>query len=160
MDSRRDLEAAYERIMARTSRQPDGCLECSYSLGSHGYVQAWDGVTVVLAHRIVWEHVNGPIPAGMTVDHERCRNRRCVEITHLRLLTNFDNARRNHPDHSWPVNGKCLHGHEHAVHWAPKSEKRKKGYCRECRRVKWARRNLSTEAPAFHPAREEGDLHE
>lgn len=118
--------------MERTEINASGCHVCSYSKGSHGYPQAWDGVTVVLAHRIVWEYHRGPVPGDMTVDHE-CRNRSCVNIEHLRLLSNLDNARRNHPDHSWPINGKCLHGHDHATYWVPKSG-RTKGHCRECKR--------------------------
>lgn len=95
----RNIEAAYSRIMQRTERADrvealGPCLICTYSVGSHGYTQAWDGVTVVLSHRIVWEVVNGPIPDGLTVDHE-CHQRDCVAIEHLRLLTNLANASDN-----------------------------------------------------------------
>lgn len=138
-DTKRDLDACYTRIMSRTQRQPSGCLDCNYSTGSHGYPQCWDGVTVTLAHRIVWEWHHGPIPGGMTVDHKDCHNRRCVEIAHLRLITNLHNARRNHVtrgDAAWPINGKCLHGHDDAIHWRPKVKGvRLKGYCAECRRL-------------------------
>lgn len=132
----RDLEAAYQRIIHWCDRAEDGCLVSRYSTGSHGYAQAWDGATVVLAHRIVWEWHHGPIPKGMTVDHKECRHRKCIEILHLRLITNLENARRNRRrDGTWPVDGRCLRGHD-ASEWRPKSDTRKKGYCRLCK-VEW-----------------------
>lgn len=71
-----------------------GCHICTYSTGSHGYAQAWDGETNALAHRLVWEFHNGPIPDGLTVDHI-CHTRTCVNIEHLRLLSNNENASDN-----------------------------------------------------------------
>ena len=126
--------------MERTEPRSDGCLNCTYSLGSHGYPQAWDGETVVLAHRIVWEHHHGPVPEGMTVDHRQdvCGNKRCVEIEHLRLLTNLDNARRNATGRDWPLDGRCVRGHD-AKWWKPKGPTRQKGYCHGCRMEQQAR---------------------
>lgn len=73
----------------------DGCWPWLQSAGSHGYGQTWDGVTVRLAHRVAWALANeSQIPDGMTVDHA-CRNRRCCNPEHLRLLRNVDNARDN-----------------------------------------------------------------
>lgn len=135
--STRNLAAAYDRII-RKSDWIGGCLVCGYSTGSHGYAQAWDGVTVVLAHRIVWEWNHGPIPEGVTVDHEVCRNRRCVNIEHLRLLPNLDNARRNLQGRDWPIGeGECIRGH-HQSWWRPKGPERSKGYCHGCRMVRQA----------------------
>jgi hypothetical protein len=42
------------------------------------------------AHRVAWIEVNGDIPDGLEVDHG-CRNRACVNVDHLRLLTHRDN---------------------------------------------------------------------
>ena len=134
----RNIEAAYDRIAHWADRdESTGCLISRYSVGSHGYAQAWDGETVVLAHRIVWEYHHGPIPDGMTVDHEVCRNRKCVEVAHYRLLTNLDNARR-HTGRDWPL-GFCVNGHDHSW-WMPKSETRAKGYCHACRLTAQAKR--------------------
>lgn len=88
-----DLDSAMKRIEKRTLFT-DECHICSYSTGSHGYVQIWNGETNTLAHRIVWEFNNGPIPEGLTVDH-MCHNRICVNINHLRLLSNNDNSSDN-----------------------------------------------------------------
>lgn len=134
-----------QRVVDRTLRKVDrdeatGCLVSRYSVGSHGYAQVgWHdhelGKTVMrLCHRVAWEAANGPIPEGMTVDHEECHNRKCIELTHLRLLTNLENARRNQPGRNWDL-GTCIRGHD-TSHWKPKGEQRMKGYCAECRREK------------------------
>lgn len=45
----------------------------------------------IVAHRYAWEQVHGPIPEGMQVDH-RCHRRNCVNVDHLRLVTNKQNC--------------------------------------------------------------------
>lgn len=46
------------------------------------------------AHRVAYRIAKGDIPAGMQVDHQ-CRNKGCVNPSHLRLATNKENA-ENH----------------------------------------------------------------
>lgn len=57
------------------------------------------------AHVYSWELANGPVPAGMTIDHlchtpescaggPACQHRRCVNPAHLTLATYRDNALR------------------------------------------------------------------
>lgn len=57
---------------------------------SSGYGQVWVDGRMRLAHRVSWEFINGPIPEGMFLDH-RCANKRCVNPSHLRLVTNAQN---------------------------------------------------------------------
>lgn len=45
------------------------------------------------AHRWAYEYLVGPIPDGMTVDHQ-CRNPPCVNPDHFELVTVAENTRR------------------------------------------------------------------
>jgi len=122
-------ERVYQRVIHWADRDEEtGCLVSRYSVGSHGYAQVgWyeDGrEKLTLCHRVVWIHEKGPLAPGYTVDHVECRNRKCVELTHLRTLTNFDNARRT-SGRDWPL-GQCINGH-------PDTELRQWGKRRRCR---------------------------
>jgi hypothetical protein len=48
------------------------------------------------------------MPHGMTLDH-LCKNRQCVNPAHLRVLDNYENARRT-SGRDWPL-GECVNGH-------------------------------------------------
>lgn len=87
------------RVISRFSvDEATGCWITSYSSGSHGYGQVgWvdDGCRAMrLTHRVAFEFYCGPIPEGMTIDHI-CRNRRCLNPNHLRLLSNAENGGDN-----------------------------------------------------------------
>lgn len=91
------------------------CWISDYSVQSTGYAQiGWseNGRTrMTLAHRASWVHSSGEqIPSGLTIDHI-CRTKRCVRPEHLRLLSNYENARRSHRD--FPL-GQCSQGHSHS----------------------------------------------
>lgn len=130
--------AAAERAATRYEvDESTGCWISTYSRASHGYAQVgWSEKTLTArnrmttAHRAAWVHHSGKqIPEGMTVDH-MCKNRPCVNPGHLRLLTNFENARRT-SDRDWPL-GRCINGH-------PNSELREfsgRLHCRICE-AKW-----------------------
>lgn len=127
-----------ERITARaigrvTGPTETGCLISTYSVGSHGYAQiGWqkgEERTMTLVHRVVWIAAHGPIPDGMTVDH-MCKRRTCVNVEHLRLLSNYENARRT-SGRDWPV-GRCAHGHPNSRAHTQPSGKR---ICLDCRAI-------------------------
>lgn len=103
------------RALSRwTFQAPTGCHLSTYAPGSHGYPQlGWredKGSRGTLAHRAAWTAVHGPIPEGMTIDHT-CKNPMCVNVAHLRLLTNWENARRT-SGRDWTPDGKCIAGHD------------------------------------------------
>ena len=129
-----------DRVRERAAMRwtPAGeCRVSTYSTGSHGYAQigwAESGRTyMVLAHRAAWEYVNGPVPVGMTLDHT-CKTRRCVNPHHMRVLTNYENARRT-SGRDWPL-GQCVNGHPQSETMRIPSGKR---VCRLCRK-EWRRR--------------------
>jgi HNH endonuclease len=84
---------------------------------------------MVLAHRVAFSLWVGPIPEGMTVDHI-CRNRKCQNPNHLRLLSNLDNAR----DNGQSRKTHCPRGHEYSPEntWVDPDGARR---CRECARI-------------------------
>src|SRR3990167_7896641 len=63
-------------------------------------------------HRLMYEILVGPIPPGLTLDH-LCRNRRCVNPSHLEAVTHKVNVLRGISFSA--VNAKkthCIRGHE------------------------------------------------
>lgn len=53
-----------------------------------------------VAHRVLWEYFNGPVPNGLELDH-LCRNRRCVKPSHLEAITRQENALRGDTGAHW-----------------------------------------------------------
>lgn len=105
--------AEAERVKRETPLTPDQCREAAALLAQHATRDAatdcltWDrtgagGYGQVslwgrqLAHRLAWEVMRGPIPDGLVTDH-LCRNRACVEVEHLRIVTRDQNNRNVRP---------------------------------------------------------------
>lgn len=132
----RVAQRAYERVDV----DENGCWISRYSVASHGYAQiGWQDTKVhmVLAHRAAWVHVNGQMPLGMTLDH-LCKTRRCVNPDHLRLLPNYENARRV-AGGDWPL-GYCANGHPNSARTerivVGKSGRKRVGtICEPCRSI-------------------------
>ena len=72
-------------------RKTDTCWLWIGALNSKGYgVISWFGKNKY-AHRVSFEFFNSEIEIGMVIDHI-CRNRRCVNPKHLRMVTSKENT--------------------------------------------------------------------
>jgi hypothetical protein len=78
-----------------------------------GYGQFYvSKVGVQFAHRVSYELRNGPIPAGLEIDH-LCRNRACVNPEHMEVVTTRENTLRGISSPSRNAKKKrCLRGHK------------------------------------------------
>lgn len=123
--SKRDLESLKRRFAQYWRRDPaTGCHVWTGTprsqYGMIGVGSRKKGTCRTLAaHRVAWELRHGPIPRGMTIDHRRCRNKRCVNPRHMVLCTRAQNARqpdgvaglhlaRTHCPHGHPYSGDNL----------------------------------------------------
>jgi len=88
------------RFWAKIRVLEDGCWEWMGSrikggYGHFGVGSRTDGSRkLVLAHRLCYETLIGPIPDGLESDH-LCRNRACVNPTHIEPVTRSENLRRS-----------------------------------------------------------------
>ena len=98
-------------------------------LTSGGYGQMSVNGVQKYVHRLIWEELIGPIPAGYDVDH-LCRVRNCVNPDHLDPVTRRENLSRGvgHGTRAY-----CPQGHPYNkknTYRYPDGSR----YCRVCRR--------------------------
>lgn len=115
-----------------------GCWLWLGTANSQGYGTLQDDGLTIRAHRVVYEAEVGPIPEGLVIDH-LCRNRICVNPSHLEPVTFKENVLRGI---SPPANNArkthCPRGHA----LSEPNVNRRRGYraCVECERVQNAAR--------------------
>ena len=106
----------------------ESCWIWTAALDQDGYGKCRrDGVK--RAHRVAYEELVGPIPAGLHLDH-LCRVRECVNPEHLQPVTNLLNLMRGQTFAA--INAAkthCPKGHE----YTPENTQRKANGSRICR---------------------------
>ncbi len=143
--------------LARMNRliriQDDGCWLWLGDQTSNGYGkwQRGPGHRQRVAHRICWEHYNGPIPEGHQLDH-LCRNRICVNPEHLEPVTSSENIMRQ--DHANRLKTECINGHSYDEK-NTRISKAGKRQCRECDRIRTAKRDAKKRALNMSQKRDE-----
>lgn len=120
------LPAAFWEKASRTD-----CLVWHGAQNSKGYGCFAVNGSTQLAHRLAWEDARGPIPEGMTIDH-LCRNRSCVNVEHMEVVTRAENNRRQ----ARTVGGLCKFGHNLDEPDAIYTRSSGATECRVCRRDK------------------------
>lgn len=99
----------------------------------------------VLVHRAVYEHLVGPIPDGMQLDH-LCRVRHCANPDHLEPVTALENQRRGRGGRL-TRRTHCPHGHAWDAANTRQRPHRQGRTCRACMRAA-QRRYLARRAAA------------
>jgi hypothetical protein len=117
---------AEERFWSKVDRSGNCWLWLGYLMpNGYGKFRVAVGVTA-LAHRAAYELANGTIPDGLEIDH-LCRNRACVNPSHLEPVTHVENVRRAMKTH-------CLRGHGFTAENTLMDRGRR--VCRACRRIR------------------------
>lgn len=109
-----------------------GCWEWTGCKNRDGYGHAKYRGKVCRTHRLAYEHMVGPIPTGLELDH-LCRNTSCVNPSHLDPVTHAENIRRGDVGKNESTKTHCPYGHEYSVENTYKNPKGGRN-CRSCRR--------------------------
>lgn len=91
MEMNVDPDVVQARFLANTKRQKNGCLKWKISL-ANGYGRFGVNKKRILAHRFAYMWFVGSIPDGSVINH-KCRNKSCVEPSHLEAISPSTNTR-------------------------------------------------------------------
>lgn len=142
-----DIAAFLLALPPRVASKIDASGECwlwTGGLNRNGYGRTThpDTQRTVAAHRLVYEVLIGPIPAGMQLDH-LCRVRRCVNPHHVEPVTQRVNLLRGETIAARAAATEaCPAGHPYAgrnLYIAPSGDRR----CRECHKIAQATRRAA-----------------
>jgi hypothetical protein len=133
MTRRRSIE---ERLAIYSKPAQNGCIEWTGHLTPDGYGHMRVQGKYLMAHRAAME-VAGYDLTGMQADH-MCRNRACVNVTHLEAVTPRVNALRGlSPAAQNARKIACIRGHRFTTentYWTPAGGRQ----CRACGRIRTA----------------------
>lgn len=96
----------------------------------------------VLAHRLAYTWLRGPIPDGLTVDH-LCRQPSCVRPAHMELVTMRENILRGSGVTARAARQICCsQGHQFDKERIDKNGNRRRRICSTCKRKSDKKRSI------------------
>jgi hypothetical protein len=130
-----------ESVVTRTRVDPvTGCFLFMGCVTKAGYGVVGRKYT----HRVMYEHLVGPIPAGLFLCH-RCDVRRCWNPSHLFPGTAADNTRDAVSKGRFSLETHCRHGHAYDATNTAKTNGARR--CRVCSRLRQQRYRNATASP-------------
>lgn len=123
---------AADRLIARIAVDDNGCWNYpTLNDGGYGVIgRGHRSAGTLRTHRVMYELLIGPIPAGLVLDH-LCRNRACCNPDHLEPVTQAENnargIRKSAQTH-------CAKGH--ALSGDNLRETARQRICRTCERIR------------------------
>lgn len=129
----------------------DACWLWLGTRDKYGYGRITRGAHGRLAHRVVYEMLVGPIPAGKHLHHE-CHAPACVNPEHLRPLSNAEHQEL----HGTEITH-CLRGHPYDESNTYRHPRHGRRMCRACHRLAAREYAARVRARAAVEKRREGD---
>ena len=121
-----------ERFWSKVDKSGE-CWLWTASKDRNGYGHFAVNNTPLLAHRLAYQELIGPIPTEQELDH-LCRNPSCVNSEHLRAISHRENILCGNTQPALNARKtRCIHGHA----FDQKNTYRRRGgkrMCRECGR--------------------------
>jgi hypothetical protein len=118
------------RLWSKVAKQSSPCWTWIGGRTATGYGKFAVEYHSVVAHRVVYEVVRGPIPENMTLDH-LCKNILCVNPDHMEVVTLSVNCSRIVSSNREKTH--CPAGHEYNAENTVYTRQRKDAKHRTCR---------------------------
>ena len=125
-----------------------GCWTWLRAVNTGGYGANKQG----LIHVQVFEHIYGPKPAGLEL-HHICKNKRCYNPSHLRLVTRRNHVKLEPRGNQWGSHERCPVCDSDDIYTGANSDGSMRRRCRACKRLRMNAYNANHRAEVNAHAR-------